>query len=137
MRPCMLHAQVKSRQFWGDMVYTHDSDLVAVLMHQGYYAHTLSHPPSSVVEVHVVIKLLPPQEKYPSKLRFVKSRAWGSPTGVCAFQVGGWGWGGAQGEWLSMQVMAGRCAWRAGQGGSGPPHMPSCMHVFMLWAEDA
>jgi hypothetical protein len=38
--------QVKSRQLWGDGVYTDDSDLVAVLMHAGYYAaNTAANPP--------------------------------------------------------------------------------------------
>lgn len=82
-----VRTQVKSRQIWGDLVYTPDSDLVAVLMHLGYYAHTLSHPPANVVEVRVLIKLVPPQASYPSKARFVKSRAWNSPTEVCAFRV--------------------------------------------------
>ena len=29
--------QVRSRQLWGNEVYTQDSDLVAVLMHQGFF----------------------------------------------------------------------------------------------------
>jgi hypothetical protein len=38
--------QVKSRQLWGEDVYTDDSDLVAVLLHLGYYAsnNTASNP---------------------------------------------------------------------------------------------
>lgn len=79
--------QVKSRQIWGDLIYTPDSDLVAVLMHLGYYAHNLLHPPNSVVEVRALIKLLPPQSSYPSKARFVKSRAWNTATEGCSFQV--------------------------------------------------
>ncbi len=56
-----LRAQVKARQIWGDGVYTFDSDLVAVLMHMGYYAHYLSHPPSTASEFRALLKLLPPQ----------------------------------------------------------------------------
>eukprot|EP00882_Tetradesmus_deserticola_P019069 GHRQ01020514.1.p1 GENE.GHRQ01020514.1~~GHRQ01020514.1.p1 ORF type:complete len:213 (+),score=68.15 GHRQ01020514.1:973-1611(+) len=38
--------QVKSRQLWGEDIYTDDSDLVAVLLHLGYYAsnNTASNP---------------------------------------------------------------------------------------------
>mmetsp|Transcript_27769 Transcript_27769/g.70787 ORF Transcript_27769/g.70787 Transcript_27769/m.70787 type:complete len:333 (-) Transcript_27769:359-1357(-) len=79
--------RVKSRQIWGDLVYTPDSDLVAVLMHLGYFAHNLSHPPNTVVEVRVLVKLLPPQSSYPSKARFVKSRAWSTATEGCSYQV--------------------------------------------------
>ena len=31
--------QVRARQLWGSDVYTHDSDVVAVLMHCGYWHH--------------------------------------------------------------------------------------------------
>jgi hypothetical protein len=41
---CVL-SQVKGRQVWGDLTYTGDSDLVAVLMHMGYYTPSLSHTP--------------------------------------------------------------------------------------------
>lgn len=42
----MLAHQVKSRQLWGEDIYTDDSDLVAVLLHLGYYAsnNTASNP---------------------------------------------------------------------------------------------
>lgn len=55
MPPCSVIAllQVKTRQIWGDKVYTGDSDIVAVLMHQGYYAHYLAHPPSQVGPKHL------------------------------------------------------------------------------------
>jgi hypothetical protein len=41
-----LGLQVKSRQLWGEDIYTDDSDLVAVLLHLGYYAsnNTASNP---------------------------------------------------------------------------------------------
>lgn len=32
--------QVRARQLWGSDVYTEDSDLVAVLMHCGYWYHS-------------------------------------------------------------------------------------------------
>jgi hypothetical protein len=79
--------QVKARQIWGDTVYTADSDLVAVLMHMGFYAHYLSHPPNTVAEFRALLKLLPPQEKYNSRARFVKSRLWCSPGDGCSYQV--------------------------------------------------
>ncbi len=80
--------QVKARQVWGDTIYTADSDLVAVLMHLGYFAHYLSHPPQAVAEFRVQCALLPPQEKYASRARFVKSRLWCSPGDGCSYQVG-------------------------------------------------
>ncbi|EFJ52132.1 hypothetical protein VOLCADRAFT_103146 [Volvox carteri f. nagariensis] len=79
--------RVKARQIWGDTVYTADSDLVAVLMHLGFYAHYLSHPPNTVAEFRALLKLLPPQEKYNSRARFVKSRLWCSPGDGCSYQV--------------------------------------------------
>ena len=42
--------QVRSRQLWGNIVYTQDSDLVAVLMHNGFYNHALQQPPASMAE---------------------------------------------------------------------------------------
>lgn len=79
--------RVKARQVWGDTIYTADSDLVAVLMHLGYFAHYLSHPPQAVAEFRVQCALLPPQEKYASRARFVKSRLWCSPGDGCSYQV--------------------------------------------------
>lgn len=43
--------QVRARQLWGSDVYTEDSDLVAVLMHTGYYSVVALHPPPSIAEV--------------------------------------------------------------------------------------
>lgn len=82
----LVLCQVKSRQLWGDMRYTSDSDIVAVLMHLGYYAHFLIQAPSLVQEFRVLLKLLPSQEKYSSKSRFVRSRAWASGNS-CSYQV--------------------------------------------------
>lgn len=79
--------RVKTRQLWGDRIYTGDSDVVAVLMHLGYYAHYLAQPPAQIAEIRALLKLLPPQDKYPSKARFVKSRAWCSTIEGCSFQV--------------------------------------------------
>lgn len=45
------NANVRSRQIWGSDVYTDDSDLVAVLMHTGYYGVNAVHPPPSIQEV--------------------------------------------------------------------------------------
>lgn len=86
--------QVKARQIWGDHDgYSPDTDIVAVLMHLGYYAHNLTNPPPNVVEVRAHIRLLPPRGSYPSKARFLKSREWvGSteqPQENCSYKVGG------------------------------------------------
>ncbi|KAG1671779.1 hypothetical protein FOA52_000156 [Chlamydomonas sp. UWO 241] len=81
--------RVKTRQLWGDCIYTSDSDVVAVLMHLGYFPHYLPSAPPQVQELHVLLRLVPPQQTYPSKARFLKSRAWCSPVKGCAFQVEG------------------------------------------------
>jgi hypothetical protein len=39
--------QIRGRQLWGTDVYTDDSDIVAVLMHTGYYTPTATPPCSS------------------------------------------------------------------------------------------
>ena len=49
--PARDAAQVRARQLWGNIVYTQDSDLVAVLMHNGFYNHSLQQPPASMAEV--------------------------------------------------------------------------------------
>lgn len=51
--------QVKARQLWGVDVYTHDSDLVAVLMHCGYVSAASGVPREAVVEAQVLIEHLP------------------------------------------------------------------------------
>lgn len=79
--------RVKSRQIWGDVIYTPDSDIVAVLMHLGYYASNLAQPPPNVVEVRALIRVLPPQDSYSSKARFVKSRSWSSSNETCSYKV--------------------------------------------------
>lgn len=43
--------QVRARQLWGNETYTQDSDLVAVLMHLGYYNHVIAAPPVNALEV--------------------------------------------------------------------------------------
>lgn len=69
--------QVKARQLWGDTTYTHDSDIVAVLLHRGYYRIVPEQPSSVVTELRVHIKLLPAQWQYPSKTRHgLRSRSW-------------------------------------------------------------
>ncbi|XP_021889867.1 zinc finger CCCH domain-containing protein 13, partial [Carica papaya] len=79
--------QVKGAQLWGTDIYTDDSDLVAVLMHTGYCRPTGSPPPPAIQELHSTIRVLPPQDCYPSKLRNnVRSRAWGAGIG-CSYRV--------------------------------------------------
>lgn len=57
--------QLKSRRLWGDGTYTDDSDLVAALVHQGYYHLSAIHPPAAVLELRVTLQLLPPQARHP------------------------------------------------------------------------
>uniref|UniRef100_A0A0C9QUU9 TSA: Wollemia nobilis Ref_Wollemi_Transcript_7916_3074 transcribed RNA sequence n=1 Tax=Wollemia nobilis TaxID=56998 RepID=A0A0C9QUU9_9CONI len=79
--------QVKGSQLWGTDIYTDDSDLVAVLMHTGYYRPTATPPPPAIHELRATIRVLPPQDSYTSTLRnSVRSRAWGAASG-CSYQV--------------------------------------------------
>ncbi|BBN05325.1 hypothetical protein MPTK1_3g12140 [Marchantia polymorpha subsp. ruderalis] len=79
--------QVQGSQLWGTDVYTDDSDLVAVLMHTGYYIPNANSPPSSILEIRVTIRILPPQENYHSTLRNnLRSRAWGA-AGGCSYSA--------------------------------------------------
>eukprot|EP00798_Chlamydomonas_sp_ICE-L_P002438 gene2438-8762_t len=81
--------RVKARLVWGDTIYTPDSDVVAALMHMGFCAQNLPHPPASVQLFQVLLRLLPPLEKYSSKARFVKSRAWlcSADDAGCSFSI--------------------------------------------------
>ena len=68
--------QVKKRQLYGDLVYTHDSDLVAVLMHLGYF-RMMDTTPIGMVNVKAIIRVMPNQSFYPSSLRNnLLSRQW-------------------------------------------------------------
>ena len=59
-------------------IYTHDSDLVAVLMHCGYISHSSGVPRDTIAEAHVTVEYMAPQACYPSCHRNgVRSRAWG------------------------------------------------------------
>ena len=42
---------MRARQLWGNEIYTQDSDLVAVIMHLGYYNHSIASPPPGALEV--------------------------------------------------------------------------------------
>ncbi|KAJ0502258.1 putative histone deacetylation protein Rxt3 [Helianthus annuus] len=81
--------QVKGGQLWGTDIYTHDSDLVAVLMHTGYCRPTASPPPPAIQELRTTVRVLPPQDCYVSTLRNnVRSRAWGAAIDSgCSFRV--------------------------------------------------
>lgn len=79
---------MRARQLWGNEIYTQDSDLVAVLMHGGYYNQALSAPPSSVAEVRAIVQPLPPQPAYQSSARnSIRSRAWGTAVEGCSYRV--------------------------------------------------
>ena len=63
----VLARQVRARQLWGNEVYTQDSDLVAVLMHCGFYNHALAQPPPIAAEVRMrtrAIATAPPCELF-------------------------------------------------------------------------
>lgn len=80
--------QVKARTLWGSDVYTHDSDVVAVLMHCGYVSSIIGIPRNTVSEAQVTLEYLPPASCYPSVYRNgVRSRAWGYFENGCSFRV--------------------------------------------------
>lgn len=82
--------QVRARQLWGTNVYTDDSDLVAVLMHTGYYLPCSSQPPPAIVELRAFVRPLPPQDGYDSKARnSIRSRAWGAARSGCSYHIDG------------------------------------------------
>ncbi len=75
---------------WGSEIYTHDSDLVAVLMHCGYVNSIVGVPKNTVSEALVTLEYLPSAPFYPSVYRNgIRSRAWGHFEGGCSFKVGG------------------------------------------------
>lgn len=80
---------VKARQLWGDETYTDDSDLVAVLLHLGYYHAPSSAAPSPLIaRFYAQVELLPPQDSYPSAFRnAVRSRGWYSRVEGCSYKV--------------------------------------------------
>ena len=60
-----LARQVRARQLWGTDVYTEDSDLVAVLVHTGFYALPSgagAAPPPGLTELRATLRPVPPQE---------------------------------------------------------------------------
>lgn len=79
--------QVVGSQLWGTDVYTDDSDLVAILMHTGYYAPPSSSPATTILELRATVKVLAPQERYISTMRnLLRSRSWGV-AGGCSLSV--------------------------------------------------
>ncbi len=84
---------MRARQLWGTDVYTEDSDLVAVLVHAGYYQLPPqgAAPPPGLSELRATLRALPTQAAYASTSRHgIRSRAWGG-----ALRAGAPGAGGA------------------------------------------
>ncbi|XP_024382608.1 uncharacterized protein [Physcomitrium patens] len=79
--------QVRGSQLWGTDIYTDDSDIVAVLLHTGYYSPSPTPPPDSISELRATIRILESQNMYTSTLRnSIRSRAWGGGSG-CSYNV--------------------------------------------------
>eukprot|EP00899_Mesostigma_viride_P006932 jgi/Mesvir1/1623/Mv05062-RA.4 len=84
----LQNKQVRARQLWGTGTYTDDSDIVAVLMHMGYYTPMASGPPPIVKEFRATVAILPPQDGYiSSSCNSIRSRAWGATRGGCSYTV--------------------------------------------------
>lgn len=79
---------LRARQLWGTDVYTADSDLVAVLMHSGYYRPSAV-VPANLASVRVVVRPTPhPAEGYVSSSRNgIRSRSWGTVKDGCGFVI--------------------------------------------------
>ncbi|KAG6737219.1 hypothetical protein POTOM_058732 [Populus tomentosa] len=88
LRSLSLLSAGKRWTIMGDRyIYTNDSDLVAVLMHTGYFRPTASPPPPAIQELCATIRVLPSQDSYISMLRNnVHSRSWGAGIG-CSYRV--------------------------------------------------
>ena len=69
--------QVRSRQLWGTDVYTGDSDVVAALMHTGFWLPGSTCPPQ-LLELVATARAVTPAEQYSSTSRNgIRSRSWG------------------------------------------------------------
>mmetsp|Transcript_10745 Transcript_10745/g.46539 ORF Transcript_10745/g.46539 Transcript_10745/m.46539 type:complete len:410 (-) Transcript_10745:931-2160(-) len=69
--------QVRSRQLWGTDVYTSDSDVVAALMHTGFWLPGSTCPPQ-LLELVATARAVPPAEQHLSTSRNgIRSRSWG------------------------------------------------------------
>jgi len=87
-----LSKVVKKRSIWGNDVYTADSDLFTVLIHQGYLPHNVSEPgfhwPEPARELRAMLRVLPAQAHYASHSRnTMKSRAWAAACFACSYCV--------------------------------------------------
>ena len=90
-------------------MYTSDSDLVAVLMHAGYYLPSATVPPS-LVELRAVVRAVPSAESYAStSANGIRSRSWGAIRRGCSFRV----------ERCSATVASGATVALEGGGGGG------------------
>ncbi|RHZ82267.1 hypothetical protein Glove_110g81 [Diversispora epigaea] len=77
--------KVRSRFLWGTDIYTDDSDVVAVLIHTGYFIPLISkwssNPPNH--DLCVTIRVLPKLVQYTATVRNqYQSRPWGNHHGV-------------------------------------------------------
>ena len=70
--------QVRGHQLWGTDVYTSDSDLVAVLMHCGFYVPSIQVPPS-LLEIRARVRRVDDvsDEFRSSSRNGIRSRSWG------------------------------------------------------------
>lgn len=83
---------VKKRSIWGSGIYTADSDLLTVLIHQGYIPHNVAEPgyawPPAARELRAVLRVLPSQmHYYSSSHNTMKSRAWAASCFNCSYAV--------------------------------------------------
>lgn len=86
--PIKTMEQVRARQLWGTNIYTDDSDIVAVLMHTGYYSNSASSPPATVKEFVAVVRPVQARGGFASESRYnIRSRAWGGAGSGCGYRV--------------------------------------------------
>jgi len=131
--------QVRARQLWGTDVYTEDSDLVAVLVHTGFYALPPgAAPPVGLVELRATLRpASSPTGSFVSTSRHgIRSRAWGAPppgNGLASFAVEKCVAAMSGGQAVTLDPGA----WRASSSAAAQPHGGvSAVPTFQLGASE-
>jgi hypothetical protein len=82
----------KKRCLWGDGIYTADSDLFSVLIHQAYMPARCMELafrwPTSMDHMRALLEVLPAQASYPGSCsNCIRSRSWPAPSFNCSYRV--------------------------------------------------
>jgi hypothetical protein len=82
----------KKRCLWGDGIYTADSDLFSVLIHQAFMPARCMESafrwPQSMDHMRALLEVLPAQPSYPgSSSNCIRSRSWPALSFRCSYRV--------------------------------------------------